>query len=502
MSVQPAAFLDRKRLFIFLGLYFALQFVFRVLVSNSAELDEAEQLLLTQHLDLGYGSQPPLYTWLLSGLFSIFGTGLAALAAVKNVLLFSTYLFVYKSALEVTGDEERASVAMLSLLLIPQIMWESQRDLTHSVMGTALAAATLFVVLRLLKTGAPRYYAIFGACAGIGILSKYNYAFFLVALLAAGWSMKAFRARLFNRKMLLSLLCLLLVVTPHLYWMLDHMHKATTDAGKFKMAHSMGRFAAWGTGFMSLTAAAAAFAGGLVAIYALFFFRRSPGETGSAPEDDYATLVRRTLAAGLSLCVVMIICFKVTAFKDRWMQPLLFLTPVWLVTLHPGRFTLARARGYLSLCLAVAVAVLILMPGHVLWGPRIGKFGRLNAPYDRLAAALREAGFTDGVIVAQGRLVGGNLRIFFPESRVVAPEAPAPVEPQGKARLLVWDATRDAALPEGLRAFALGRFASPQQLATPPRYVEATYRHASGRAMRLGFVLLPAGLPGAVASPR
>ncbi|WP_162604738.1 glycosyltransferase family 39 protein [Geomonas edaphica] len=485
-----------------MGLYFALQFVFRVLVSNSAELDEAEQLLLTQHLDLGYGSQPPLYTWLLSGLFSIFGAGVATLAAVKNVLLFSTYLFVYKSALEVTGDEDRASVAMLSLLLIPQIMWESQRDLTHSVMGTTLAAATLFVMLRLLKTGALRYYVIFGVCAGVGILSKYNYAFFLVAILVAGGSLKAFRPRLCNRKMLLSLLCLLLVVTPHLYWMLDHMHKAMTDAGKFKMAHAVGRLAALGMGFKDLALAVAFFAGGLVAVYALFFFRRSPGETESALQDDGAALVRRTLAVGLSLCVVMIICFKVTAFKDRWMQPLLFLTPVWLVTLHPERFTQARVRGYLSFCLVVAVTVLILMPGHVLWGPRVGKFGRLNAPYDRLAAALREAGFADGVIVAQGRLVGGNLRLFFPESQVVAPEAPASVVPQDKARLLVWDATKDAALPDGLRDFALGRFASPQQLASPPRYVEATYRHASDRAMRLGFVLLPAGLPGAVASPK
>lgn len=495
MASQTVAFPDRRRVFIFLGLYFALHFLSRVLVSNSAELDEAEQMLLTQHLSLGYGSQPPLYTWLLSGLFQLFGTGVATLVGLKNVLLFSTYLFVYKSALEVTGDEERSTVAMLSLLLIPQILWESQRDLTHSVMGTTLAAATLFVMLRLLKTGALRYYAAFGLCAGIGILSKYNYAFFLVALFAAGCSMRAFRPRLLNRRMLLSLLLLLIVATPHLYWLQDHMHKAMTDSGKFKMARSVGRIAAWGMGVGSLAKAVAAFLGALVSLYAIFFFRRASTEAESAPPNDGVTLVRRTLAAGLLLCVTMILCFKVTSFKDRWMQPLLFITPLYLVTLQQGRFTLSRARGYLALCLVVAAVVLVMMPGHVVWGGRTGDFGRLNAPWDRLAAELRGTGFTGGVIVAQGRLVGGNLRLFFPQSLVVAPEAPPADVPQGKARLLVWDATDSDGLPEGLRAFASGRFATEQQLSAPPRYVEAPYRYASGRAMRLGFLPVPAPAP-------
>ena len=56
-----------------LALYFGLHLISRVLVSPSLELDEAEQLLYLQALSLGYGFQPPLYTWLQALVFAFIG---------------------------------------------------------------------------------------------------------------------------------------------------------------------------------------------------------------------------------------------------------------------------------------------------------------------------------------------------------------------------------------------------------------------------------------------
>jgi len=75
---------DVQRTIAALGIYFLLQLFVRLLVSHGLELDEAEQLLLTQHLGLGYGSQPPLYTWMLSGLFALFGVNIFSLALLKT----------------------------------------------------------------------------------------------------------------------------------------------------------------------------------------------------------------------------------------------------------------------------------------------------------------------------------------------------------------------------------------------------------------------------------
>lgn len=76
-------------------IYFALQLAARVWASGSVELDEAEQLIWTQHLRLGYGPQPPLYTWVQWAFFEVFGVSVFALALLKNLLLLGTYSFTF-----------------------------------------------------------------------------------------------------------------------------------------------------------------------------------------------------------------------------------------------------------------------------------------------------------------------------------------------------------------------------------------------------------------------
>jgi len=156
-----------------LAAYFCLAALGRVLVSPSAELDESEQLVLTQAMQWGYVSQPPLYTWLQGLCFSILGTHVGSLAVLKGILLFGTFVFVYGLVKAATSALRPAVVASLSLFFIPQILWESQRDLTHSVLATMVAAATLFVFLRLVQRRRPADYGWFGLCAGLGMLSKY-----------------------------------------------------------------------------------------------------------------------------------------------------------------------------------------------------------------------------------------------------------------------------------------------------------------------------------------
>jgi hypothetical protein len=81
-----------------LAAYFLLQIVIRVGMSYSLNLDEAEQAFEFQQLRLGYDVQPPLYAWLQWLMFSVFGVNLFALSALKNLLLFCTYLAMFYMA--------------------------------------------------------------------------------------------------------------------------------------------------------------------------------------------------------------------------------------------------------------------------------------------------------------------------------------------------------------------------------------------------------------------
>lgn len=79
-------------------LWMLLHVAARVAVSPALELDEAEQALWSQALSWGYGSQPPLYTWLQAGWFALLGPGVLALSSLKFMLLGLTLVLVWHTA--------------------------------------------------------------------------------------------------------------------------------------------------------------------------------------------------------------------------------------------------------------------------------------------------------------------------------------------------------------------------------------------------------------------
>ena len=409
--------ISTRNTFVLLIVYFAAQLLVRLAISDSADLDQAEQLVLTQGLRWGYGSQPPLYTWLQAGVIGIFGLNIFSLCLLKNLLLFGTCLFIFLSAKETTGDDRPAVAAMSSLFLIPQFAWESQRDLTHSVLVTMCAAATLFVFLRLLRTRRTGYYALFGLCAGLGLLAKYNFALFLVALALAALSLTAVRPVLISRRIFLSLALLLAVVLAHVLWMATHADASLTQLHKLHLQDLPNSFNAYCSGLQSLISAVAAFAALLVATYAVLFYGSppvTPAVTGAV--GDYRRLIQRAIIAGLLLCVATVFCFK-AYFTDRWLQPLLFMAPIGLILQVLHKLDGGRFARLLLLNRLAAVIVLVALPLAPLLASVTGFHTRMNAPFSALADGIKARGFEGGVIAAENRLIAGNLKLFSRTTR-------------------------------------------------------------------------------------
>lgn len=479
-----------RRALLLLALYFLLHATARVLISGpSLELDEAEQVILAQQLRWGYGSQPPLYTWLQTSAFALLGHQVLALAVVKNLLLFTLYLLTYRAAREYGASERVAMVAAATLLLLPQIAWESQRDLTHSVLATACAAATLNAGALLLRRGQTRHYLLLGLCAGLGVLAKYNYAVFLLAWLLAALSLPEFRLRLLRRESLLALLVFLLLVSPHALWVVRHVGDTLAQAGTFHSAAHGSLLVDYGRGLTALVKATAAFLGPLAVCY-LLLCRRPPG-TPTTP-DPMRTVLGRSLLFGLGLCLLMVLGFRVTNFKDRWMQPLLFHAVIYGALRSRPWLDVAPARRLLTAAAVVALLVLTVLPGRTLLAGRLDDLNRFNAPWSSLGAELRQTGFRGGNIIAQDRWVGGNLLHLFPGSTTNVPELPLFRSRDRTPLLVVWDATRHEAMPAPLMELLLrsGVVAPEKQ---QPAFVSAPYRYAAHRRMRLGFLLLQDG---------
>jgi 4-amino-4-deoxy-L-arabinose transferase-like glycosyltransferase len=418
--------------------------------------DEAELLVTTQALAPGYGSQPPLYTWLQTGVLDLLGIGIPALALLKEFFLWATFMLVFLSAKLVLDDDRKAAVAALSLFTIPQIVWESQRALSHTVVSVTVASATLYVTLRLLRDPRRLWSIVLGVCWALGSLSKYNYLFFAIALaVTAGW-LSSPRVR---KLMLLSLLIAVLLILPHLVWVWQHLGETLARAHKFSITSNAGLLDAWGRGLVALVAAVVSYGALPVLVVALVVFLPMPGRSGDGagpavlpPPSLMRKLMVYVIPVALAIVLAAAFIARATAVRDRWLQPVLFVLPLSLMVLYEGRLTRLRLNRLGGTAVLIALIAIVGLVATHLFPDQLHQTQRDAVPYPELAAQIRGLGFEQGYIIADSTYTAGNLKLQFPGSTVAEPQYglwPAGDNPAGL--LLAWSGT-GTTLPEDMRA--------------------------------------------------
>ena len=486
------------RFLLFITAYFVLQALLRLLAVDSLGLDDAEMVVITQDLAIGYGSQPPLYNWLQLGAFQLFGFGAPAIAILHFVLLWAVYVLVFLSSRIVLADALRAAVVALGLFAIPQIGWEALHSHTHTLLSLTLAAATLYAMLRVIEIGSWGRYLVLALCFALGALAKYSYIPFAAALLVAGATLAETRRRVLSLRMAAALVVALVLVAPHLYWVWTHLAETLSRTSKFKIDDDAGLVLAWGRGLLAMVVGVAGYVGLSLAVFAAASFL--PVGRGTAPTAVKPGLpggrafVLRTLAVALGLVLVAVLATRATEVKERWLQPVLFVLPLALMIMVEPRLNAARERllalvmAGIGVVLLAALAVAYLAPG--LYGAPL----RANAPFAALAADIRALGFARGTILAESHYIAGNLKLHLPDVTVAEPEYGLwPLAEGGRTApvLLVWSGKRDRppqALRELYERLCGARGLDPE--ATPTRFREP-YRHAPGERYELAVVTVP-----------
>jgi 4-amino-4-deoxy-L-arabinose transferase-like glycosyltransferase len=474
----------------------------RLVVSAGAELDEAEQLLLSQALAVGYTDQPPLYTWLLLVVQTFLGVNVWSLAVLKHLLLFSTYACLFLAARLALRDAALALLTALSLWLMPQIAWESVRDLTHSVLVTSVSAACLYVTLALVHAPRTRHYLVLGLLLGAGALAKYSFLVFAAAWLGAVLSHRDTRGRLCDRRLWLTVGLAGMLVLLHFLWWLGHVHLDTSPAfRKLARQDSLQPFYAIGTGVLRLIWAAVSFLTPFWVVCLLTLPGTTWGRSSALGEiRRYRELLERFFLLVFSILGAAVLLFGVTHFKDRWMQPFLFLTPLYVFLRLQGAVVLpAQLRRYAVVLAACGGAFLVAPLAQAWVAPWFGVYSRLHVPFEALAPQLERAGFRHGTIVAESTFLGGNLRLTLPQARVLTPELPMlPLTSAHEAGqcLVVWDGRQGPSLPGPVQRFLETDLRAHVPTGPPPGYVEAYLKGSSERVFGLWFMIFPGGLGG------
>jgi lipopolysaccharide core galacturonosyltransferase RgtB len=475
-----------RRFLLAMLLYFALHVLLRVTISDSLDYDEAEQALLGQWLLAGYTEQPPLYTWLQYLLFTVFGENVFAISLLKNSLLFATYLFFLLAGREILADSRAAVLAAAALLLIPQIAWESQRDMTHTTLAVAAAAATLYQGLRLVRQPTATAYLLFGLCVGIGILAKANYLLFFAVLLLSLLTTREGRRVCVNPAILLSAATALMVAGGYLHWMYGNLDIVFSASHKFKRVVEPD----YAAGILSLTTKSLLFLTPFWLLFLLLFPEALRGR-GRVETEFPRRLIGRYLLTLALLLLAMVLLLKVTYVKDRWLQPLLFVAPLYAFSrLAPERLSPRRSRLFLSLALLAALGVYTAFTMRVVSAQASGHFPRLNYPFTAMASDIRTGGFQGGVIVSNDRFLAGNLRWRFPGSTALIPgyRLENLVDAgQSLQAIAVWDGKRHPQIPAELADYLRATYRI-EAAAQPISFYDHRYAHAKSESVSLAVL--------------
>ncbi len=197
----------------------------RVLYPDTPSNDDVkEQLWMMVDWRLGYGSgaNPPLFTWLV---MVVDGVVRAAVPSVEIVRFVVFWLFCYMSAYVIrvmTGDDRLSALAGLAPLAVYAVGWEAVFRHSNTMLLILSIPLTLTALLRLDRRDDWGAYLIIAAVTAFGFYSKYNYAIVCAGFWGAALMDTRLRARMLDRRMIVALLAVLLLLAPLLHWIAGH----------------------------------------------------------------------------------------------------------------------------------------------------------------------------------------------------------------------------------------------------------------------------------------
>jgi 4-amino-4-deoxy-L-arabinose transferase-like glycosyltransferase len=477
----------QTQLFSAFAIYFAIQVISRTLLSSSTHLDESEQLVFTQQWAWGYGPQPPLYYWIQKIFFSAFGVSVFSLALFKNILLFLIYTLAYWNARFITRSHACGLVAAISVLFIPQISWESQRDITHSVLASVFSLAALGLFCRVIEFRKTSDYLALGICIGLGSLSKYNFILFLAGLLLAALTLKNPRAAVLNWRMLPAAIIGVLFFLPHGLWAVHNWQMASATSSKFIIQHNEPWINSTVKGLTSLIFASIGFILPAIVIPWLIFFRAKKSADKIPLRCDFVRLTIRTLAIIMTLVILCVMFVHVTNFRGRWFQPILIVVPILIAVMLRQQLEARRLKWLTGFSTFVAAALLIALPSRIIFGEKLRHEEPLHFPFAALAVQMKNDLAPATVIVTEDNLLAGNLRLALQPRLVVTTEIMDEFAPDAQNLAFVWTPKKIEARPQALTDYA-EQIGSVNWSQT--KYVSADYYYFRNKQGTMGYVLM------------
>ncbi len=222
---------------------------------------------------------------------------------------------------------------------------------------------------------------------------------------------------------------------------------------------------------------------------------------GGGEAARYRRLLGLQLALVIGVFVIAVAGFGATRFRATYMF-VLFLAPLYV-------FARAHALGghekaynrFAVIAVMVGILVPVMLVVKFIGDPLRCRKCTLHIPYAAIADDLRRAGFGRGTILSHfyPHQIGGNLRPYFPDSRIASTKywryRPPGSGTAGQC-LLLWDATataRSRDIKGQLISRAKQLFGAEIDPAIRPRIIIRPLAMSGTRKVRFAYVLVPGG---------
>lgn len=368
--------------FVWFFFYLLTHFLIRLLFSSTLQLDDAEQIRLSQSLALGYPiPQPPLYSWLSWGLFQLMGSGLLALTLLKYLLISLTFWLVWLCSGYLFKHSQSRGLATLSLLLMPSFAWHMHQGFTHTILLGVAIVMTLHALLRLLQHRSPSDYLYLGVALGTGLMAKYSFLLLMIPLLLSAITIREYRQALLQPLSWITIATLALFTTPHLMWLSQHYPEiASSIDQKLQVSHENLFWSRLSSLFKFITSALA-FVTPWILIYGLLSGRKLLASR-TEPQSHSTQLLTRFYWIALISVLLLSLFLAMPHFKVRWFHPLMMLFPLWwLARIESDQPPSARLIHWVTLStIALSLLIISVRLTQLTVGPDLGHYSRLNRP--------------------------------------------------------------------------------------------------------------------------
>jgi len=219
---------------IILGLTLARLILHVICINNYGIFrDELYYIACGEHLDFGYVDHPPFAALIAKISTALFGNSLFAIRIFSVLASSLVVFFAGLFTLEFGGNRKSIIISCLVVLFVP-VLLGSGSFFSMNSFDQLFWAITIYIVIRILRTGNQKLWIWFGIIVGIGFQNKISILFLCFGLFT-GLILTSHRKMLLDKHLWIGALVAFLIALPNILWQIyndwptmEFIHNAST----------------------------------------------------------------------------------------------------------------------------------------------------------------------------------------------------------------------------------------------------------------------------------